>query len=52
MATVKDIDGAREVHFEVRNSSVFLWNDRFCYEFDTGLVVHQLTKEFGALLAA
>lgn len=52
MATVKDMDGAREVNFEVRGASVFLWNERFAYEFDTGLVVHALGKEFGALLAA
>jgi hypothetical protein len=42
--TIKDIEGAREVQFEVQGGSVFVWGRGFSYEFDRGIFKHQIVR--------
>lgn len=44
---MRDIDGARTVEFEVRGGSVFMWGTGFSYEFDRGILAHQLGRMLG-----
>jgi len=44
---MKDIEGAREVQFMVKGSSVFVWGKGFDYEFDRGIFTHQMKKLLG-----
>ncbi|MDF2694290.1 MAG: hypothetical protein K0S65_2673 [Labilithrix sp.] len=44
-ATVKELDGCREVTIEARDGSVFLEGRGFAYEFDEGIFIHQIRRE-------
>lgn len=35
--TIKDIDGAREVKFQIKGGSLFVWARGADYEFDLGI---------------
>lgn len=41
---MKDMDGAREVHFEARGGRVYMWGRGFSYEFDAGVFAHQVGR--------
>lgn len=45
---MKDIDGARDVEWEVTANSVFVWGRGFSYEFDRGIFAHQMRRLLGA----
>ncbi len=45
MPTVlKDIDGGRSVNIRAKGGSIFLWTDKDCWEFDSKLFSHAITR--------
>lgn len=46
---VKDRDGARTLHLEVKDGSLYLWGRGFSYEFDESLFLHAMSKAIMAI---
>lgn len=43
-AKIKDLGGAREVEFLIREGSIFMWDRSVSYEFDLGIFSHQMKR--------